>query len=38
MTKKTRLYFNEDTRDALMALDAVADGRGWVNVLAACHG
>ncbi len=33
MTKKTRLYFNEDTRDALMALDAVADGRGWVNVL-----
>ena len=33
MTKKSRLYFNEDTRDALMALDSVSDGRGWVNVL-----
>jgi hypothetical protein len=32
MTKKSRLYFNEDHRDALIALDNVAGGRGWVNV------
>ncbi|MGC2485141.1 MAG: hypothetical protein WA359_02715 [Acidimicrobiales bacterium] len=33
MTSKSRLYFNEDHRDALIALDAVAGGKGWVNVL-----
>jgi hypothetical protein len=32
MTTKSRLYFNEDRRDAIMALDSIADGRGWCNV------
>jgi hypothetical protein len=33
VTKKTRLYFNEDRRDAILALDSIAEGRGWCNVL-----
>jgi hypothetical protein len=29
---KTGLYFNEDRRDAVLALDSIAGGRGWCNV------
>jgi hypothetical protein len=32
-TTKTRLYFNEDRGDAILALDSVAGGRGWCNVM-----
>jgi hypothetical protein len=33
MTTKSRLYFNEDRGDAIMALDSIAEGRGWCNIL-----
>ncbi|MGH3731975.1 MAG: hypothetical protein ACRDVC_01125 [Acidimicrobiales bacterium] len=33
MTTKTRLYFDEDRRDAILALDSIAQGLGWCNVL-----
>jgi hypothetical protein len=33
MTTKTRLYFNEDRGDAILALESIAEGRGWCNVM-----
>jgi hypothetical protein len=33
MTTKSRLYFNEDRGDAIAAMDSIAEGRGWCNVM-----